>query len=164
MLRFRRYLCKEIANFMPDLLKTFLNLNKDQKRTAHLELCRNALIVWNNYVARFDEISYVESVVGTFQIVDKLLPNEAFDAVNIGKDSAKIDLRYAEPINAMHDEDLEFPENIKFAYYAVYNLFNKYIMQQNIDDWLICNQALSAETVENLWQDLLRNAILKASA
>jgi hypothetical protein len=153
---------QKIADFMPDLAKTFLSLNNEQKHFVHLELCRNALSVWENYVARFDEISYVESVVGTFQIVDKLLPKDAFEAVIIGKDSMNIDNRYSEPINAMQDEDLEFPDNIKFAYYAIYNLFNKYILQQNIDDWLICNQALAAETVEDLWQDLLNHAILKS--
>jgi hypothetical protein len=162
MLRFRRDLCKNIADFMPDSAKTFLSLNYEQKRFVHLELCRNALSVWSNYVAAFDEISYVEGVVGTFQIVDKLLPNKAFEAVISSKDSAKIAWRYAEPISAMHDEYLEFPDNIEFAYYAIYNLFNKYVLQQNIDDWLICNQALSAETVEDLWKDLLNDAILKS--
>jgi hypothetical protein len=147
---------------MPDSAKTFLSLNNEQRRFVQLELCRNALSVWSNYVAEFDEISYVEGVVGTFQIVDKLLPNDAFDAVIIGKDSTEVDRRYSEPINAMHDEDLEFPDNIEFAYYAIYNLFNKYVLQKNIDDWLICNQALSAETVEDLWKDLLDNAIMKS--
>jgi hypothetical protein len=147
---------------MSDLLVTFLSLNTEQKNLVHLELCRNALQIWNNYVADFDEISYVESVVGTFQIVDKMLPKEAFEAVITGKDYREIDWRYAEPINAMHDEDLELPDSIKFAYYSIYNLFNKYILQQNIDDWLICNQALSAEIDEELWQDLLNDAILKS--
>jgi hypothetical protein len=162
MLRFRRDLCKTIADFMPDLLKTFLSLNSEQKRFVHLELCRNALSVWTNYVAEFDEISYDEWVCGTHQIVDKLLPKDAFEAVIIGKDSAKIDSRYSEPVSAMHDEYLEFPDNIKFAFYAVYNLFNKYILQQKIDDWLICNQALSAETDSEKWRDLLNDTILKS--
>jgi hypothetical protein len=153
---------QKIADIMPDLAKTFLNLNNEQKRFVHLELCRNALSVWENYVARFDEISYVESVVGTFQIVDKLLPKVAFEAVIIGKDSANIDHRYGEPIAAMQDDDLEFPNEIEFAYYAIYNLFNKYVLRQNIDDWLICNQALSAETDSEKWQNLLNNAILKS--
>jgi hypothetical protein len=162
MLRFRRDLCKKLADFMTDSAKIFLSLNNGQKRFVHLELCRNALSVWSNYVALFDEISYVESVVGTFQIVDKLLPNAAFEAAVEGKDSANINWRYAEPINALHDDDLEFPDNIEFAYYAVYNLFNKYVLHQKIDDWLIVNQALSAETDENLWQKLLKQAILKS--
>jgi hypothetical protein len=140
----------------------FLCLNAEQRRCAQLNLCRNALDVWNNYVARFDEISYVEGVVGTFQIVDKLLPTEAFEVVKAGRSSENIDKRYAEPINAMHDDDLEFPDHIEFAYYAIYNLFSKYARNRKIDDRLICNQAISAEVDENLWQGLFDNAILQA--
>jgi hypothetical protein len=147
---------------MENLTKTFSSLTAKHKRFVHIELCHNALRVWDEYVARFDEISYVEGVVGTFQIVDKLLPKEAFEASINGKDNAKIDLRYAEPINAMHDQDLEFPENIEFAYYAIYNLFNKYVLQKDIDDWLICNQALAGETEKDLLVDLLKHAILKS--
>lgn len=147
---------------MNNLAETFLSLNVEQKRLVHLELCRNALSVWTNYVAQFEKIAYVESVVGTYQIVDKLLPNQAFEAVINSQDLANIDWRYAEPITAMHEDDLEFPVNIGLTYYAIYNLFNKYVMQKNIDDWLICNQALSAETDSERWQDLLNDAILKS--
>jgi hypothetical protein len=153
---------QKIADFMSDLLKTFLSLSNEQKRFVHLGLCRNALSVWENYVAEFEEISYVEWVCGTCQIVDKSLPKDGFEAVVRGSDERKIDSRYAEPISAMHDDYLEFPDNIEFAYYAIYNLFNKYILQQNIDDWLICNQALAAETDSDKWQYLLNDAILKS--
>jgi hypothetical protein len=162
MLRFRRGLCKKIADIMPDSIKIFLSLNDKQKSFVHFELCRNALRIWSDYVAGFEEITYVEGVVGTFQVVDKMLPDDAFEAAVIGKDSAKIDGRYAEPITAMHDDDLEFPSNIEFAYYAIYNLFNKYVLRQNIDDWLICNQALAAETNDEIWQKLLDDAILRS--
>lgn len=147
---------------MFNLIKTFQSLNAEQKRMAHLELCQNALNIWNEYVKQFGEIAYIESVVGTRQIVDKSLPRDAFQAVVRGQDEKKIDWRYAEPINAMHDDDLEFPDHIEFAYYAIYNLFNKYILNRNIDDWLICNQALSAEIDSQRWQNLLNDAILKS--
>jgi len=147
---------------MSNLAETFLSLNRDQRRSVQLELCRNALQVWENHVAQFEKIRYFESVVGTSQIVDKTLPREAFEAVIDGKDTKNIDWRYVEPINAMHDEDLEFPETITFAYYAIYNLFNKYVLQQNIDDWLICNQAISAEADSECWTELLNDAILKS--
>ncbi len=117
---------------MSDLVEIFVSLNSRQKHFAHLGLCRNASSVWQNYGAQFDEISYIEGVVGTHQIVDELL-QEAFEAIITGKYSANINWRYAEPITAMHDEDLEFPDNIKFAYYAICNRFNKYILQQNSD-------------------------------
>lgn len=147
---------------MSNLLETFQSLDNDQKRLVHLELCRNALQIWQDYSAQFEKIDYVEGVVGTYQVVDKCLPKDAFEAVVRGHDEKKIDWRYAEPISAMQDDDLEFPDNIEFAYYAIYNLFNKYILQQNIDDWLICNQALSAENNPEKFEDLLNDAILKS--
>jgi hypothetical protein len=90
------------------------------------------------------------------------LPKDAFEAVKIGKDLSKVDDRYAEPISAMQDNDIEFPDEIEFAYYAIYNLFNRYILQQNIDDWLICNQALSAEFKTERQKFLLNDAILQS--
>lgn len=147
---------------MSNLAETFQSLDPDQKRLVHLELCRNALDIWLKYVSQFEKIDYVEGVVGTYQIVDKCLPKDAFEAVVRGHDEKKIDWRYAEPISAMQDDDLEFPDNIEFAYYAIYNLFNKYILLQNIDDWLICNQALSAENNPEKFEDLLNDAILKS--
>jgi hypothetical protein len=147
---------------MDNLMEQFISLSDEQKRLVHIELCKNALRVWEKYVSQTDDISYVEGVVGTFQIVDKSLPKEAFEAAIIGKDTANIDWRYAEPINAMQDEDLEFPDNIKFAYYAIYNFFNKYGVKHTIDDWLICNQAISAETVDEWQLDLLDTAIFRS--
>ena len=147
---------------MSSLYETFLNLNDEQKRLVHLKLCENALKIWENYVAQFEKIEYDEWICGTHQIVDKSLPKDAFEAVVRGRDERKIDSRYAEPISAMHDEYLEFPAKIEFAYYAIYNLFNKYILCHNIDDWLIANQALSAETDPDSWESLLTDAILKS--
>lgn len=147
---------------MSNLNEIFQSLAKDQKRLVHLELCRNALRIWQEYAAQFEKIDYVENIVGTYQIVDKCLPKDAFEAVVRGHDEKKIDWRYAEPISAMQDDDLEFPDHIEFAYYSIYNLFNKYILQQNIDDWLICNQALSAETDLDSAQAILSDAILKS--
>lgn len=147
---------------MNNLLETFESLDNDQKRLVHLELCRNALRIWQEYAAQFEKIDYVEEVVGTYQIVDKSLPKDAFEAVVRRNDEKQIDWRYAEPISAMQDDDLKFPDHIEFAYYAIYNLFNRYILCQNIDDWLICNQALSAETNVDLQDSLLTDAILKS--
>ena len=61
----------------------------------------------------------------------------------------------------MQDEDLTFPDHIAFAYYAIYNLFKKYIGEKTIDDWLIVNQALSTEDNVKAWNELLINAIQK---
>jgi hypothetical protein len=147
---------------MSNLHETFLSLDNNQKRLVHLELCRNALRIWQEYTAQFEKIDYVESIVGTYQIVDKCLPKDAFEAVVRGHDEKKIDWRYAEPISAMQDDDLEFPDHIEFAYYSIYNLFNKYVLGQNIDDWLICNQALSAEIDSIKCEDIFNDAILKS--
>ena len=147
---------------MSNLAETFQNLADDQKRLVHLELCRNALRIWQEYASQFEKIDYVEGIVGTYQIVDKCLPKDAFEAVVRGHDEKKVDWRYAEPISAMQDDYLEFPDHIEFAYYAIYNLFNKYILCLNIDDWLICNQALSGENNLEIVDSLLTDAILKS--
>ncbi len=64
----------------------------------------------------------------------------------------------------MEDFDLEFPYHIEFAYYSIYNLFKKYGVQANVDDWLIVNQALSSEADQDKWLQLLENAIAKAKS
>jgi hypothetical protein len=118
---------------MSNLAEVFLSLDDEQKQFVHFELCRHALRVWENYAAQFEKIDYVEWVVGTHQTVDKMLPREAFEAAGIGRDSDNIDWRYAEPIAALQDDDLEFPDHIEFAYYAIYNLFKKYVKGEKID-------------------------------
>ncbi|HLZ00295.1 MAG TPA: hypothetical protein VKT33_14650 [Candidatus Angelobacter sp.] len=45
---------------------------------------------------------------------------------------------------ALQDHDLEFPEQITFAYYSIYNLFGRYMSGDPIDDWLIVNQTMAA--------------------
>ena len=70
-----------------------------------------------------------------------------------------IEHNYSEPIAAMQDEDLKFPESIMFAYYSIYNLFRKYVCNDNIDDWLIVSQALSSETNLETTEDILSNAM-----
>lgn len=62
-----------------------------------------------------------------------------------GNDYLKVAERYREPIASMQDSDFEFPENVMYAYYALFNLFNKYVQKEAVDDWIIVNQALSAQ-------------------
>lgn len=64
----------------------------------------------------------------------------------------------------MQDGDLLFPENIALAYYAIYNLFCKYALGEDIDDWLIANQAIASESDETLWSSVFRNALVSAGA
>jgi len=107
-------------------------------------------------------ISYLETVVGTTQKVDSDLPRDAFECAKQGRDLFNVRERYVEPIVAMQDFDLEFPDPIEFAYYAIYNLFRKYTGTEDVDDWLIVNQAASSETDETQWVPLLEATIRQA--
>ncbi len=143
--------------------KEFLNLNSERKRVVHFELCRNSLLLLEKFFAKRGKIEYRESVCGTHQIVDKKLPSEAFQSALSSEKTEEINRKYLEPIAAMQDDDLIFPEEIEFAYYSIYNLFRKYALKVEIDDWLIVNQAISAESDEEKWEALLKNAIEKSN-
>jgi hypothetical protein len=131
------------------LADEFSALNPEQRRSVHFSLCEHALEKWNLYAQAHGQIKYIESTAGTRQVV---AARRGFDAGNVAN-------RYEEPITALEEDDLAFPEAITFAYYAIYNLFNKYVQKDVIDDWLIVNQALSAEDDDALWDALLKNAI-----
>jgi len=107
-------------------------------------------------------ISYLETVVGTTQKVDSDLPRDAFECAKQGRDLFNVRERYVEPIVAMQDFDLEFPDPIEFAYYAIYNLFRKYTGTEDVDDWLIVNQALASAPDETKCTALLAAAIDEA--
>ncbi len=147
---------------MKSLPDEFLALDSAQRRVVHFALCKHALRKWNEYVNVRGQIRYIESVVGTQQKVDKQLPADALESAERGVDLANVEKRYGEPIVAMQDEDLTFPKNIEFAYYAIYNLFRKYALEKDIADWLIVNQALSSEKDSAKWRPLLFTAIQRA--
>lgn len=71
--------------------------------------------------------------------------------------------RYQEPIAAMQDDDLIFPDNVAFAYYSIYNLFERYVTSRNIDEWLIANQALSSNGEGTDYASILSEAISKTA-
>ncbi|MCB1233559.1 MAG: hypothetical protein KDM91_00640 [Verrucomicrobiae bacterium] len=129
---------------MAALANAFLKLPADLKKAVHLDLCERALLVWNHYRETRDPLEYVESVCGTRRIVDGDLPGAAIRAVRAGEDTESVAARYREPIVAMQDGDLGFPAEVEFAYYAIYNLFQRQVTSRLDDDWLIVNQALSA--------------------
>jgi hypothetical protein len=122
----------------------FLMLSADLRKLVHIELCKQALRVWEEYCRVHGDLSYVETVCGTKQSVDRTLPEAAIRSVISGKDVENVAHRYQEPIAAMRDDDLEFPDAVEFAYYSIYNLFDRYVNDRIEDDWLIVNQALSA--------------------
>jgi hypothetical protein len=135
---------KELLNSLESMPLNFFLLDADQRRLVHIMLSENALDIWNGFIQAQAQIEYVESVVGTHQVLDPFLPQEAFQAASRGERSEEIAKRYREPITALQDDDLEFPEHITFAYFAIYNLFRKYSLAEPVEDWLIVNQALSA--------------------
>ncbi|MEM8953194.1 MAG: hypothetical protein AAGD22_03495 [Verrucomicrobiota bacterium] len=144
---------------MPALADTFLTLPPHLKRAVHLELCNQAVRIWEAYYDQHGTIDYVETVAGTKQVVDRNLPIAAIRAVMTGSDGENVAYRYQEPVAAMQDDDLEFPDAIEFAYYSIYNLFGRYVSSRNEDDWLIVNQALSAHGEDSDYASILAAAI-----
>ena len=147
---------------MPSLREDFAKLSAEERRRVHLYLSEHALSNWHEFCADQPRIRYVESVCGTHQSVDTSLPDDAFTCVQQSQQNEEIARRYQEPISAMQDLDLELPDSVAFAYYAIYNLFRKYAGHESIDDWLIVNQALSSEQDDSKWHALLESAIQKA--
>ncbi|MEM9089445.1 MAG: hypothetical protein AAGC93_11955 [Cyanobacteria bacterium P01_F01_bin.53] len=147
---------------MNTLATQFHELSGSEKRKVHLSLGEHALSKWREFCATHPRMDYVETVCGTHQTVDTQLPADAFQSAREGRDIKNVAKRYQEPIVAIQDDDLIFPDPTTFAYYALYNLFNKYAKHKSVDDWLIVNQALSSEQNESQWQPLLDDAIKKA--
>jgi len=123
----------------------------------------HALARWRAYAEREGEIRYHETVVGTQQTVDPRLPEDALTAVRSGQGIEAVAARYGEPIAALHDHDLAFPEPVTFAYFAIYNFFRRYGLEEDVDDWLLVNQALSTEEDQAKGMALLTRAIKQAS-
>jgi len=141
----------------------FLALSPTQRRVVHGILVQQALARWKAYVAGEGQIRYRESVTGTEQVVDAALPAEALAAARSGQDVAAVAARYGEPITALQDDDLSFPDPIEFAFYAIYNFFQKYGLEKDVDDWLIVNQAASSDPDESRWEGALQAAIEAAT-
>lgn len=129
---------------MPSLLERFHALPTELRKQIQLDLCTRAFHLWLEYCRTRDSLIYVETVCGTQQMIDRLLPEDAIRCVVQHKDALKVRERYREPICALQDCDLELPDDVELAYYSIYNLFRKYVLGDPIDDWLIVNQSLSA--------------------
>lgn len=141
----------------------FFQLGADGRRLVHLSLCEDALLVWNDYVqGKPAALRYRDSVVGMWHRVDVELPGDALRAAGAGEGVADIGKRYLEPIAALQDDDLAFPDSVELGYYAIYNCFCKYVRGDDVSDWLIVNQALSvlppSEVAERLTRAIDENA------
>lgn len=108
-----------------------------------LNLCRKALAVWEAQFPPGSELKYEESVTGTAQTLDVHLPREALQELVDSELHSDVQARYREPIVALQDLDLEFPESAELAYYAIYNTHLRYRQGRPIEEKLILNQALS---------------------
>ena len=147
---------------MSSLQQQFLAVTDEQKRSVHFVLGQHALAQWTAFVASRWTVTYADSVCGTCQTVDTTLPGDALKCARQSTDTARVEERYGEPLVALQDGDLDFPGPIRFAYFALYNLFMKYAGIENIDDWLIVNQALASEADESQWSPLLAAPIQEA--
>ncbi|MET9487385.1 hypothetical protein [Nocardia sp. NPDC006630] len=135
----------------------FLQLGGDHRRQVHLALCDDALPTWITYIrSKRTPLRYRDSIVGMWHHVDPELPADALRAAHAGMDLADIGNRYLEPITALQDDDLSFPDPAEFTYYAIYNCFRKYVRGDDIPDWLIVNQALSIHAVNDVAAYLTR--------
>lgn len=117
--------------------------------------------MWEEFSAAEGDIVYFDSVVGVRHHVDERVPALALEAAREGEDSQGLDYRYMEPITAMQDDDVEFPDHVEYAYYAIYNLFRKYALGADVDGWLIVNQSLSA-LPEQEWERALEEAVVSS--
>lgn len=146
----------------PDLRAAFDALDLTRRRAVQLVLCRHALAIWEAFLRRYGPVEYVDSVVGLYHCVDSTLPRDALASVEACKDSSNVSHRYLEPVTALQDDDLELPDHVEFAYYAIYNLYRSAVVGAAIEDWLIVNQALSAEEDPAMWRVLLADALRTA--
>ncbi|MCP4427080.1 MAG: hypothetical protein GY803_21545, partial [Chloroflexi bacterium] len=72
---------------MKSLADKFFALKPNQRRQVHFDLCQHALTKWNQYANKQGLITYIESVVGSEQQVDKQLPADALQSTQRGADA-----------------------------------------------------------------------------
>ena len=148
---------------MEALRERFLALPPAARRAVHDQIIDQAVARWIAYARREGPIRYRESVVGTEQVVDVDLPADAIAAVRSGVDAASVDRRYGEPMAALQDGDLVFPDPVAFGYYGIRNYFGTYALHEEVDDWLLVTQAGSSEKDERQWEPQLGKAIEDAT-
>jgi hypothetical protein len=146
----------------PTPAERFLALGPARRRFVHERLVEQSLARWQAYARSQGVIRYSEGVSGTVQTVDARLPEDALASVQSGEGAEAVAARYLEPIAALQDKDLVFPDAVELAYYAVYNFFEKYALGQAVNDWLLVNQAGSSEEDQRKWVPALLATIQAA--
>ena len=144
---------------MKELYNTFISLDYEAKKKAHIKACTFSLDSWQLFVKKGKNLSYRDSVVFIKHKIDKSLPMDALEAVIAGEQRKEISESYLEPIAALEDMDWRPPEYVEYAYYSIYNLYRKYCEGSDIDDWLIINQSLSSEKNEEKWDSMFKSIL-----
>lgn len=150
-------------------LARYRQLTPDQQRDVDLRLCALALPVWEAYCAAHAPLDYIESVVGTRQRVETALPAEALtllrQPVADPERLKAVAYRYREPIVALQDLDLEWPDPVEMAYYAIYNALRRHGLGQQVDAEVIVRQVLSLfepDTGAQILYGILNQRVLDA--
>jgi len=137
-----------------EIMAAFTALPKYRRCQAMRMACRDAIEVWRRYRADGKPLEYFDGVVGMHHAVDDTLPQRALDDLDRWLRGEPVDPRptdtaYAEPIVAMQDDDLDFPDEVEQAYYAIYNL-HRIVFEIPIppEDHVVLSQVASAVDVE----------------
>jgi hypothetical protein len=141
----------------------FLALSPAQRRIVHEQMVGQALARWQAFAEAQGVIRYREHATGTEQFVDASVLVDAVAVARSGDGIAALEQRFREPIVALQDGDLSFPESVTCAYYAIYNFFRKYALQEECDDLMLLNQAGSSDEDEQEWEPALVKAIERAA-
>ena len=100
-----------------NLAEEFLSFNENRRAAVHFCLCTHALEILFEYFAAAGNITYVESVVGTWQKVDRKLPSKAFYAARAGQDHGEVIAGFAEPAALQGSEpDFSRSPRIRFLF------------------------------------------------
>lgn len=140
---------------MHELVVKFKGLPADDTKKAHIRACAYSVSAWDKFCADGKNLSYKDSVVFLTHKVDKSLLSSALQAV-IDNHSGNLLDSFLEPINALEEMDWTPGQNIEYAFYSIYNLYKKYCLKEDIDDWLIVNQVLSTEPDERKMDEMLK--------
>ena len=112
-----------MGNYGPK--KYCYNLNGAELFKLATKCCCLALPIWQTF-ADSHELTYRDTVVGLRHEVNK---NLLYDSVLLcqGATLVKTQLKklldeFCDPIVALQDDDWELPEEVRFVFYAVYNL------------------------------------------